>query len=1001
MKLKLLLFTLLLLCGIAGAQTAVTATVTDSDGVNWVSAPVKATFIPVGGTSPTQYTVNGQPFPQLLTTTTNSSGAFALSLADLKTISPPGGYWQIQLCPQANVPCQTVSATNVTGATLSLSAQISGTITAPRFAAGGTAYGYSDLELITPLNPGAQYYNTTLGAQRVWNGTWGNTSVQVFSVAGFGANNTGSAPAEAAVQNAITAASTAGGGIVLFPCGTYDLNNVTLSSNIIFRGSGQCSSIIDTRGTISFDGIALTQSQSYFGYGILPVVNAYHDVTFEDLLFTGTVITPPTTLGPVPSANRLSNGTGVQVGIYIVGGNVPYWALEYPQNGGTLNAVSNITVRRCWFRNIIGGPVKISGATGYVSYNDNRWEYTADPGMTYDTEVIATGNHGYMQGDNGMSFSRGNIKATITGNTIELPAQAGIMAAGFVGEPASTEFTITGNTIKCPGTSGINLNNAPSFATVSGNFIDKCYYRGTANLILTAASAISAGQTTYTSSTAIPAGYCNGAFSGATAFTVSGFDVSGNNTPAGVFFKCVASTPTTLVLVNTNGGSGSIDTHAGLATFAPDDTFQAGIHIRGEPNGNITTTSVSSVSSANAVNGFTTYTGTFTGGAANAFQGQLWTVSGCTTSANNSATSTAPVPGWFITSQSTNTSVTVNNANGVSGDSNCSFTPAQLSNPASVATHLDIGNNTIYRASRWGIYIQGTNAVSIHNNNIGETGTQFTSNGTTTTTGDNTNNAGIFFDTNFLATNTNDEVFNNAIIDIRGTNYQNNGVYPPSLSGANIGINPTIGSLIGSNSLAAPSGTGCVSSCSFVLGMPAGTNFFPPVAGSAVLTSNVGMFYKFENTAVNQLTNACFNISASFSGGHVDIGIYYVAPGASTASLVWHVGAQLTTTAQVMCSPAPTVSGGSFSTPTSYMMLPGTYYYGYCEDNTTSQISAIVASASQRAVLGNGPANTYGTDATDTCTSGALPTTITIANITNQTNSGNNNTTIPYVVINN
>lgn len=59
-------------------------------------------------------------------------------------------------------------------------------------------------------------------------------------VVGYGANNQGSADATAAVQAAIQAAQSAGGGIVFFPAGIYRLDGslLILHSGIVLRGAG-------------------------------------------------------------------------------------------------------------------------------------------------------------------------------------------------------------------------------------------------------------------------------------------------------------------------------------------------------------------------------------------------------------------------------------------------------------------------------------------------------------------------------------------------------------------------------------------------------------------------------------------------------------------------------------------------------------------------------------------------------------------------------------------
>lgn len=70
-------------------------------------------------------------------------------------------------------------------------------------------------------------------------------------VAGYAADASGGSDASAAVQAAINAAQTAGGGVVYFPAGTYRLDrtvNVS-ASNVVLRGAGTSSVLRGTNGT--------------------------------------------------------------------------------------------------------------------------------------------------------------------------------------------------------------------------------------------------------------------------------------------------------------------------------------------------------------------------------------------------------------------------------------------------------------------------------------------------------------------------------------------------------------------------------------------------------------------------------------------------------------------------------------------------------------------------------------------------------------------------------
>ena len=69
----------------------------------------------------------------------------------------------------------------------------------------------------------------------------------------------------------------------------------------------------------------------------------------------------------------------------------------------------------------------------------------------------------------------------------------------------------------------------------------------------------------------------------------------------------------------------------------------------------------------------------------------------------------------------------------------------------------------------------------------------------------------------------------------------------------------------------------------------------------------------------------------------------------------------------------------------SHALQPGTYYLATCDSSTTPAVLVGQISAFSNVLAAAGVANSFGTDATDTCTAGVLPNTITVANITNST----------------
>lgn len=179
--------------------------------------------------------------------------------------------------------------------------------------------------------------------------------------------------------------------------------------------------------------------------------------------------------------------------------------------------------------------------------------------------------------------------------------------------------------------------------------------------------------------------------------------------------------------------------------------------------------------------------------------------------------------------------------------------------------------------------------------------------------------------------------------------------------------------------------SGCVSNCHYVL-----TQGDAPEVNSANTTlmtaNNVPQVVQFYNTMSRTVGNANVRVTTTSASGHFDVGLYSVS--GTTATLQWHTGSQSTGTAQNI----PV-------TPTPYTLSPGTnYLIAWCADNTTATLLGITNSGNAGQISGGTgtAANTFGTDATDTCTAGVLPSTLTTTNITNSTAAS-----IPYVYVSN
>ena len=197
MKKLLSLFGALVLLGASAyAQTtAVSATVTDTDGTVWANGVWHIQFVPSpNNPNINAYNINGTPLdPAVLNQqgNMNGSGAFSVSVYQQAPITPVGSSWKLSVCPNAITSCGIYTFTAV-GSSINLSSALTPIIPAPRFHPVAGAYGYNDAEAILQLIPGSTYWNVTSNSARCYTGspasTWGDCNT------GGGGGNTCTTP---------------------------------------------------------------------------------------------------------------------------------------------------------------------------------------------------------------------------------------------------------------------------------------------------------------------------------------------------------------------------------------------------------------------------------------------------------------------------------------------------------------------------------------------------------------------------------------------------------------------------------------------------------------------------------------------------------------------------------------------------------------------------------------------------------------------------------------
>ena len=222
----------LFICSVAAigvdAQTTILgATVVDSDGTNWISGSWKIDFRNNGQiTQESQYRLlNGQPLNTNITHQSGSlstSAVLAITVYDSTLIAPAGSGWTLTVCPLASAPCGTYQFSSA-GTTMNISSNLTKAITSPRFNAGTGAFGYADLEVITPVSQGGYYWNVMLATQRFWNGS-------VWVSGGSGGGGGGGYPG-CSSDNAYGILCSGGYAGKFFSTGTLPATDVTINTH--------------------------------------------------------------------------------------------------------------------------------------------------------------------------------------------------------------------------------------------------------------------------------------------------------------------------------------------------------------------------------------------------------------------------------------------------------------------------------------------------------------------------------------------------------------------------------------------------------------------------------------------------------------------------------------------------------------------------------------------------------------------------------------------------
>lgn len=327
-----------------------------------------------------------------------------------------------------------IDQSDVTGLTTALAEKASST----SLATVATSGSYTDLSDKPALD--ATYAPLPTAARNPLTG-W-------FHVDGYGADRTGASNSATAINNAITAASAAGGGTVYFPSGTYLISSaLNLKSNIAFRGAGRLLTTL-VGGAVSAAVIVGTSG------------DAVSKVTITDLTIDG---------GWATTSNNIN-------GIQITNGN-------------------NIAIARCSFKNIGSTAVLLQGlgSGGGTPHSSVKDCVIESAGLSNGTTgfgilikdassyCIISGNDisgvvgGMGIGGNGTGGTGFPLYCTISNNIITMAASTtGFEAIGWTA--GCTNWTATNNTIFNSQDNGISASG--DWAVVSSNNIDGALNHG-------------------------------------------------------------------------------------------------------------------------------------------------------------------------------------------------------------------------------------------------------------------------------------------------------------------------------------------------------------------------------------------------------------------------------------------------------------------------------------------------------------------------------------------
>jgi len=209
----------------------------------------------------------------------------------------------------------------------------------------------------------------------------------IINVKSYGSKGDGVTDDTIAVQNALNAAGTAGGGIIYFPKGTYLISNIEYSANCIFVGA--------CKNCTTIEHIANTNDNAIERSGVLRGNIGFYNLTFD---------------------GNKDNQTTRNNFLYLIASRVDIENCIFQntiQNAIYIDADDVVTVNNCQFKNM----EEHSGVAG---------EYTEAIYVVGSTKIIMNGNYFYApvpvvtdSAPGGITLSGTAPEVTLTNNIFD------------------------------------------------------------------------------------------------------------------------------------------------------------------------------------------------------------------------------------------------------------------------------------------------------------------------------------------------------------------------------------------------------------------------------------------------------------------------------------------------------------------------------------------------------------------------------------------------------